>query len=73
MIVGGKELECVTLQTFFTFHSALLPFLSTVTCLVSFWRVRKAGGYFISFGWGKTENVAGDAELCSGNWLQGWY
>jgi quinol-cytochrome oxidoreductase complex cytochrome b subunit len=44
MIVGGKELNAVTLQTFFTFHSALLPFLLLSLALYHFWRVRKAGG-----------------------------
>jgi quinol-cytochrome oxidoreductase complex cytochrome b subunit len=43
-IIGGKELNAVTLQTFFTFHTAVLPFLLIVLVLYHFWRVRKAGG-----------------------------
>jgi len=46
-IVGGKELNADTLQTFFTFHSALLPFLLLVLVLYHFWRVRKAGGLIL--------------------------
>ena len=44
MIVGGKELNAGTLQTFFTFHTAVLPLLLLVLVLYHFWRVRKAGG-----------------------------
>jgi quinol-cytochrome oxidoreductase complex cytochrome b subunit len=43
-IVGGKELNAVTLQTFFTFHTAVLPLLFVVLVLYHFWRVRRAGG-----------------------------
>ncbi|MCX6284159.1 MAG: cytochrome b N-terminal domain-containing protein [Bacteroidetes bacterium] len=46
-IIGGKELNADTLQTFFTFHSALLPFLLLVLVLYHFWRVRKAGGIML--------------------------
>jgi len=46
-IVGGKEVNAVTLQTFFTFHTAVLPFLLIVLVLYHFWRVRKAGGIML--------------------------
>jgi quinol-cytochrome oxidoreductase complex cytochrome b subunit len=44
MIVGGKELNADTLQTFFTFHTAVLPFLLIALVIYHFWRVRKAKG-----------------------------
>ena len=44
MIIGGKELNADTLRTFFTFHTAVLPFLLLLLMLYHFWRVRKAGG-----------------------------
>jgi quinol-cytochrome oxidoreductase complex cytochrome b subunit len=44
LIVGGKELNAGTLQTFFNFHTAVLPFLILVLVIYHFWRVRKAGG-----------------------------
>jgi quinol-cytochrome oxidoreductase complex cytochrome b subunit len=47
MIVGGKELNAGTLQTFYTFHTAVLPFLLLFFVLYHFWRVRKAGGVLI--------------------------
>lgn len=47
MIVGGKELNAGTLQTFYTFHTAVLPFLLLFLVLYHFWRVRKAGGVLI--------------------------
>lgn len=47
VIVGGKELNAGTLQTFFTFHTAVLPFLLVVIVLYHFWRVRKAGGIML--------------------------
>jgi len=47
MIVGGKELNAGTLQTFYTFHTAVLPFLLLILVLYHFWRVRKAGGVLI--------------------------
>jgi quinol-cytochrome oxidoreductase complex cytochrome b subunit len=46
-IIGGKELNAGTLQSFYTFHTALLPFLLTVFVLYHFWRVRKAGGVLL--------------------------
>ncbi len=46
-IVGGKELNADTLQTFFTFHTALFPFLLIAIVLYHFWRVRKAGGVLL--------------------------
>lgn len=46
-ILGGKELNEGTLQTFFTFHTAVLPVLLSVLVLYHFWRVRKAGGVLI--------------------------
>jgi quinol-cytochrome oxidoreductase complex cytochrome b subunit len=44
MIIGGKELNADTLRTFFTFHTAVLPFTLLLLVLYHFWRVRKAGG-----------------------------
>jgi quinol-cytochrome oxidoreductase complex cytochrome b subunit len=44
MIIGGKELNSDTLRTFFTFHTAVLPFTLLLLVLYHFWRVRKAGG-----------------------------
>jgi len=43
-VIGGKELNADTLQSFFTFHTAVLPLLLIVLVLYHFWRVRKAGG-----------------------------
>ena len=47
MIIGGKELNADTLRTFFTFHTAVLPFTLLLLVLYHFWRVRKAGGILI--------------------------
>jgi len=47
MIIGGKELNAGTLRTFFTFHTAVLPFLLLILVLYHFWRVRKAGGVLV--------------------------
>ena len=47
LIVGGRELNADTLQTFFTFHTAVLPFLLLTLVLYHFWRVRKAGGILL--------------------------
>jgi quinol-cytochrome oxidoreductase complex cytochrome b subunit len=47
IIVGGKELNAGTLQTFFTLHTALLPVLLIALILYHFWRVRKAGGVLV--------------------------
>jgi quinol-cytochrome oxidoreductase complex cytochrome b subunit len=57
LIVGGKELNAVTLQTFFTFHTAVLPFLLLAIVLYHFWRVRKAGGILLPEAGGKSEMV----------------
>jgi len=46
-IVGGDELNAGTLQTFFNFHTAVLPFLIVVISVYHFWRVRKAGGVLV--------------------------
>lgn len=47
MIIRGNELNAETLQTFFTFHTALLPLLLLAFVLYHFWRVRKAGGILL--------------------------
>jgi quinol-cytochrome oxidoreductase complex cytochrome b subunit len=47
LIIQGKELNSGTLHTFFTFHTAVLPFLLLALILYHFWRVRKAGGVFL--------------------------
>lgn len=46
-IVSGKELNADTLRTFFTYHTAVLPFLLLILVLYHFWRVRKAGGVLV--------------------------
>jgi len=46
-IIGGKELNADTLQSFFTVHSALLPFLLLALVPYHFWRVRKSGGVIL--------------------------
>ncbi len=47
LIVGGKELNAGTLQNFFTFHTAVFPFLLIALVLYHFWRVRKSGGVMV--------------------------
>ena len=47
LIIGGKELNAVTLQTFYTFHTAVLPVLLFVLVVYHFWSVRKAGGILL--------------------------
>ena len=56
-IIGGKELNADTLQTFFTFHTALFPFLLIAIVLYHFWRVRKADGVLLPETPGKSEMV----------------
>jgi quinol-cytochrome oxidoreductase complex cytochrome b subunit len=46
-IIGGRELNASTLQNFFTFHTAVMPFLMVVIVLYHFWRVRKSGGIML--------------------------
>ncbi|MCX6280338.1 MAG: cytochrome b N-terminal domain-containing protein [Bacteroidetes bacterium] len=46
-IIGGNELGSDTLQTFFAFHSAMIPFLLLAIVIYHFWRVRKAGGIML--------------------------
>ena len=47
LIIGGKELNASTLQTFFTFHTAVLPFVMILLVIYHFWRVRKSGGVMV--------------------------
>lgn len=47
VIISGKELNSDTLRTFFTFHTAVLPFLLILLVMYHFWRVRKAGGVLV--------------------------
>ena len=47
LIIGGSELNENTLRIFYTFHTALLPFLLVMLMLYHFWRVRKAGGVMV--------------------------
>ena len=56
-IIGGHELNAGTLQTFFTFHTALFPFLLLAIVLYHFWRVRKAGGVLLPETHRKSEMV----------------
>jgi quinol-cytochrome oxidoreductase complex cytochrome b subunit len=46
LVVGGRELNAGTLQTFYTLHTAVLPLLLVILAIYHFWRVRKAGGVF---------------------------
>ena len=57
LIVGGKELNAGTLQTFFNLHTAVLPFLLLVLAVYHFWRVRKAGGILLPDAKEKMETV----------------
>jgi quinol-cytochrome oxidoreductase complex cytochrome b subunit len=57
MILGGQEVSGVTLQNFYTFHTAILPFLLLALILYHFWRVRKAGGVMIPQSGGPEEPV----------------
>jgi len=54
-IIGGKELNADTLQSFFTVHSALLPFMLLLIVVYHFWRVRKSGGIMLPAGQDKGE------------------
>jgi quinol-cytochrome oxidoreductase complex cytochrome b subunit len=56
-VIGGKELNADTLQSFFTFHTAVLPLLLIVLVLYHFWRVRKAGGVLMPETGDKSEMV----------------
>ena len=47
MILGGKELNASTLQSFYAFHTAVLPLLLLILVIYHFWRVRKAGGVLV--------------------------
>ena len=47
IILGGQELNAPTLQTFYTFHTALLPALLVLLAIYHFWRVRKSGGIML--------------------------
>lgn len=62
-IIGGNELNAVTLQTFYTFHTAVLPILLVVLALYHFWRVRKAGGVLIANTGEKPEMVPVEPNL----------
>jgi quinol-cytochrome oxidoreductase complex cytochrome b subunit len=62
-IIGGKELNAVTLQTFYTFHTAVLPILLVVLAMYHFWRVRKAGGILIPESREKPEMVPVEPNL----------
>ncbi len=57
LIIGGNELNADTLQTFFTFHTALIPFLLLMLVIYHFWRVRKAGGVMVPQNNAKPEMV----------------
>ncbi len=63
MIVGGNELNAGTLQAFYTFHTAVLPFLLLFLVLYHFWRVRKAGGVLIPESIGETRMVPVNPNL----------
>ncbi|MEI7982441.1 MAG: cytochrome b N-terminal domain-containing protein [Bacteroidota bacterium] len=63
LIIGGTELNAATLQTFFDFHTAVLPFLILILMLYHFWRVRKAGGVILPVIPGKSEMVPATPNL----------
>jgi len=46
-VVGGKELNEITLRNFYTFHTAVIPMVLLLLVLYHFWRVRKAGGVLL--------------------------
>jgi quinol-cytochrome oxidoreductase complex cytochrome b subunit len=46
-VVGGKELNEITLRNFYTFHTAVIPMILLLLVLYHFWRVRKAGGVLL--------------------------
>lgn len=54
-IRGGDEVAGPTLNIFFNFHTAILPFTLFVVMLFHFWKVRTAGGVVIPRN-GKTRN-----------------
>ncbi|MEI7724251.1 MAG: cytochrome b N-terminal domain-containing protein [Bacteroidota bacterium] len=58
LIIGGKELNAGTLQTFFTLHTAVIPFGLLALVLFHFWRVRKAGGIILPESIAKKEMVS---------------
>jgi quinol-cytochrome oxidoreductase complex cytochrome b subunit len=62
-IIGGKELNAVTLQTFYTFHTAVLPILLVIIALYHFWRVCEAGGVMIPETGEKAEMVPVEPNL----------
>jgi quinol-cytochrome oxidoreductase complex cytochrome b subunit len=47
LVVGGRELDAGTLQNFFSFHTAVIPFTLLALVVYHFWRVRKAGGIML--------------------------
>jgi quinol-cytochrome oxidoreductase complex cytochrome b subunit len=47
LVVGGRELDAGTLQNFFSFHTAVIPFTLLALVVYHFWRVRKAGGVIL--------------------------
>jgi quinol-cytochrome oxidoreductase complex cytochrome b subunit len=57
LVVGGRELDAGTLQNFYTFHTAVIPFLLLLLVLYHFWRVRKAGGVMLPENPGNAEMV----------------
>ena len=63
LIVGGNELNAGTLQTFYTFHTAVLPMLLLALVLYHFWRVRKAGGIILPETHEKDEMVSAMPNL----------
>jgi quinol-cytochrome oxidoreductase complex cytochrome b subunit len=62
-IIGGKELNAGTLQTFFTLHTAVLPVLLVILVIYHFWRVRKAGGVLVQGSIEKNEMVPAMPDL----------
>jgi quinol-cytochrome oxidoreductase complex cytochrome b subunit len=46
-IIRGNELNANTLQSFYSFHTAVLPMLLVILVVYHFWKVRKAGGLLV--------------------------
>ncbi|MBE0571716.1 MAG: cytochrome b N-terminal domain-containing protein [Ignavibacteriaceae bacterium] len=47
-VLAGDEVNANTLIIFYNFHTAVLPILLLLLMAYHFWRVRKAGGIFLS-------------------------
>ena len=46
-LLGGQEVDSVTLSNFFNLHTGIIPLLMIVLMGYHFWRIRKAGGVIV--------------------------